>query len=243
MINYKSPNKSIFIKPGQRALVLGATGSGKSVMMQEMARQALNAPVFVMDTKGDDGFLTLKQHDETDIVIESYKEFLKLMKTTKRSKLPEYIIIRPNAVEMTEPEILDSYLQYIYDNVANCYIVVDEAGQIHSSGGRALPGLINLLTRGRSRNITTIIGSQRPAFLSYFCYSEVTKIIVYRINNRKDRSKIADFSTYPIDSIPLPYHFYYFEVNKDSGVWYKPIPYKQVTTQTEGVIYKPINWI
>jgi hypothetical protein len=59
-------------------------------------------------------------------------------------------------------------------------------------GQPPLPGeVMALLTRGRSRNITTITASQRPAFLSRFALTEANHFFVFRDSTQQDSIPIV----------------------------------------------------
>ena len=179
------------------------------MMLVEQARRATAAPVIVMDTKIEPGFETLA--DETDAleIVETFGDFKKLIRKPRR-KLPAYIIVRPKPAEVLDPEALDAYAQATYD-LQHCYFMVDEAYQLHTPSGQALPGLIGLLTRGRARKIGVVLCTQRPKRVSLFCLTESSKFIVYYLQLADDRARVGEAIPYSKALNPEKYHFYFYD--------------------------------
>lgn len=198
----------IFVRPGERGIIFGQTGSGKSVMLQEQARRATAAPVIVMDTKIDEGFEQLANERERSEIVENQRDFKKWLEKPRR-KMPDYLIVRPKSDEVTDPDVLDGYAQMAY-NLQHCYFLVDEAYQLHKNG-QALPGLVALLTRGRSRKIGVVLCTQRPKWISLFCLTESSKFLVFYLQLADDRARIAEVIPYNRKLNPEKYHFYFYD--------------------------------
>jgi hypothetical protein len=202
------------IKPGEHVVAVGQTGSGKSVMMQELIRAAPVAPVFVMDSKADDGFLNLNRSDETLEVFEgNVDEFAKFIRQPPR-KFADYIIIRPPLIEVTDPDALDEYIALIHVHFKNkCVIVVDELYMLHKNG-RAGPGLSGALTRGRSKGHSLFGATQRPSWISRFCISEMSHYFIFRLMEIDDRKR---FSHIGYDKNKMLDRYHYFQYNSKTG--------------------------
>ncbi len=69
-------------------------------------------------------------------------------------------------------------------------IYFDEAYHIKEVGCEDL--MIKLLTQGRSKLISVVVGMQRPAWVTKFAFSEPTHIFSFRLNLGMDRKKIRD---------------------------------------------------
>lgn len=233
---------SLWVEKGERGLIVGQTGSGKSVMLQEQCRQAAFAPVVIYDTKNDDGFFDVPMGDETIEVIESQSAFLSIAKKPKR-KQPDYILVRPNMQELMNPAMVDAYLITQYDYMPSTYAMVDEAYQLHIAAGKAGPGLLGLLTRGRSRGISTVLCTQRPAWISRFCFTEATKLYVYRLIDLQDRKRIAEISPYHPDMILDKYHFYGYKQGDINGTFYAPLQLRGVDRGYTAPDDSGIKWI
>ena len=212
-------------KKGEHAIVIGQNGSGKSYLLQELIRLAEIAPIFILDSKGDNGFLTVSRPDETLTIfsdgIEKFKKFI----AQPARKIPEYVVIRPPDAEVTVPEVLDYYVQLIRDNFKRpCVIVIDELYMLHRNG-RCGPGIAGALTRGRSRDQRLYGASQRPGWISRFCLSEVNHYYVFRlvdIDDRKRLSFIGLDKSRPLDQ----FHFYEYHAKSGAGAQHAPLPYR-----------------
>lgn len=226
------------IKPGDHALAVGQTGSGKSVLLQELIRGATVAPVFILDSKADDGFLTLNRNDETLEIFGGYNgdsggidKFLKFIKGPAR-KIPDYLVIRPPVIEVTDPDILDEYVGAIHLYFKfPCVIVLDELYMLHKNG-RAGPGLSGALTRGRSKGHSIYAATQRPSWISRFCISEMSHYFIFRLMEIDDRKR---FSHIGYDKQKMLERYYFFTYNSKTGEGGEnpPLEFIENTTQFE----------
>jgi len=211
------------IKPGEHVLVAGQTGSGKTVLLQELIRKSEVAPVFIIDSKGDNGFLTLARPDETLIIYgnspgENCEHFFSWIQQPSR-KIPEYVVIRPPFDEVTEPGILDLYVLNIYKYFKGpCIVVVDELYMLHKSG-RCGPGVSAMLTRGRSQGKSLYGATQRPAWISGFCLSEATYYFIFRLLDINDRKRLTHIG---FETKTLLDKFHYYEYSSNEGGVYQP---------------------
>lgn len=215
------------IKPGEHVVAVGQTGSGKSVMMQALIRAAPVAPVFVMDSKADDGFLTLNRPDETLEIFEGgIDKFLKYIKQPAR-KIPDYVVIRPPLIEVTDPDTLDDYIGAIHTMFNHkCVIVVDELYMLHKNG-RAGPGLSGALTRGRSKGHSLFGATQRPSWISRFCISEMSHYFIFRLMEVDDRKRFAHIG-YDKNKMLDRYHYFQYNSKSGEGGEYPPLTLPQV---------------
>lgn len=214
----------MFLKKGERGLLLGQTGSGKTQNGLFHLQNAPVWPVIIFDTKIEDSFFSLPTEDETLEVCNNFEEFERMSKRPKKD-LPDYILVRPESWEVVEFEPLDRYLQLCYRKFGSHFIYLDETYNWHNHG-QASPGLLELLTRGRSKGKTTLMGSQRPSWISRFCFTESQKFYVHRLLDLRDRktldSVIPNFSQL---ALPSKYHFWHFETGEhESPVLFKPVP-------------------
>lgn len=215
----------ILLDRGQHGLIVGQNGSGKTRGAVYMLRASPLAPVIVLDTKvdvDDSGrpiFDGIARDGESIDVIEdrwSLKRFKKSM--------PDYLVIRPDVSEANDPESLDGYLMDIYTRKKPALVYLDETYQFHH-GGRAGPGLVGLLTRGRALGISTLMGAQRPSWISRFCLTEAKKFYIYRLGDRRDRKTLAEVIP-EFDSLPIAndYKFWYYDTRMSGAQLFKPFP-------------------
>lgn len=191
-------------------------------MLQEQARQAPLSPVIIYDTKGDDGFLDVAQDDEILMVVTELDQFDKALRLPSK-KRPDYLIVRPHASSLRDPVLLDEYLLRQYEKAGPSYALIDEAYMFHN-GGRCGDGLTALLTRGRSKKISTIVATQRPAWLSLFCLTEATRFYIYRVINKDDRKRLSQITPYNPDLLLDKHRFWYYKQGDNAGQEYLPLP-------------------
>ena len=226
-------------KPGEHAFIAGQTGSGKSVMLQHLIRQSTTSPVFIMDSKGDDGFLDLALPAETLVIFDAgIKAFYNYVRQPKR-KIADYVVIRPPLGELGEVEILDYYLLLIYTYFrGHAIIAVDELYMIHKSG-RCGKGLNALLTRGRSKGMSLYGATQRPAWISGFCMSEATHYLIFRLIDVKDRARLTHVG-YPKDKVLDRYHYFDYDSMTGEQGYFDPLPFDEVVNDDKP---QPNGWI
>lgn len=200
---------------GERALVVGQTGSGKSVFEKWLLEHHDNSPIVIYDTKIEPKFDSLKASHIVSSVAQANEAI--------DDDTVDYVIFRPSISVSGDPQALDNLLLYHYHNWNNVSCFIDELYPFVNAG-RAGEGLRALLTRGRSRAITTVMCSQRPKWVSLFAITEAQKYYIFRLVQRRDRQAleevIPDFSDLPV---PPKYHFYFFEHGMEKAKLYKPI--------------------
>jgi len=222
-------NMSLLLEKGNRGLLIGKTGSGKS---QNGLFQLKNAPVWpavIFDTKIEDCFFSLPEEGEELEVAHSVSD-LKAIQKRPSKEWPDYILVRPSAEEVRAWEPLDEYSHFMYNNFGACFIYYDELYNWHDNM-RAGSGLMNLLTRGRSRGKTTLMASQRPSWISRFCMTETDKFYIHKLQDQRDRVSLS--AVVPgIEKIPSPpkFHFWHYDTSEDmdAPVLYKPVPETKV---------------
>jgi hypothetical protein len=222
---------SLVLKKGERGLLVGQTGSGKTANALFQLRNSPVFPVIVFDTKIEDAFFGLPQGDESLDLVESLHELKEYAKQPSKH-WADYILVRPNVDEVLDFGILDEYCRTVYNKFGACTIYFDEMYNWHNRG---IPtnSFVGLLTRGRSKGKTVLQATQRPGWLSRFCFTESQKFYIHNLIDSRDRqtldSMIPDFSKYPI---PPKYHFYHFAVGEhDKPILYAPVPFEKLDTK------------
>lgn len=205
------------IKPGERALFVGRTGSGKTTGMLYYAQHCQPLCILILDSKNDVAF-----DDVPHSCILSGLDSDWLTPLTALSDI-SIVIVRPKPEEYA-PVSLDNFLYNIYETTTNVCVCIDELYMVHRAG-RAGRGLIALLTRGRSAHITVLSATQRPTWLSLFCLSETDYYMIYRLKLTKDIQRMQELTHEDNDLCPLDNFGYwcYSEVN-DSLVAMPPVP-------------------
>lgn len=201
---------------GERALIVGKTGQGKTAFFTWMARRIEAAPLIIYDTKIEPKFAALPN----SVIVETDNEMTEAVENGEH----DYIVVRPALHMLDDPRALDGLLLAHYHHAQGLPAYIDEAYMFHVNS-QAGPGLTALMTRGRSKGITTIISSQRPSRISRFCITEIDKAYTFRLQDKKDRVRlddlIEDYSKLPI---PPKHHFYFYDTSEtEIPVLCKPV--------------------
>lgn len=232
----------MLLETGERGLLVGKTGSGKT---QDALFQLRNTPIwprFIFDTKIEDAFFSLPEGDETLELIEGVDNFEKYAKTTNRKDIPDYLLVRCTEHEFVDPDRLDEYMRIVYRHFGKCFIYLDEVVNFHKNG-QALPQLMNVLCRGRSKGKTTLMGSQRPARISRACLTETDRFYIHKLTDMRDRKTLAevvpDFDKY---TPPPPYHFWHYS-HKDHDICelFAPVPEVKIDSNKKKLFRK--KWV
>lgn len=214
---------SLLLNTGERGLLVGMTGSGKTQNALFQIEAATQWPKIIFDTKIEPKFQTLPHSHEKMWLVESVSKLQEISKR-KAAEWPDYILVRPHEKELLDFDLMNDYSQIVYHRFGKCLIYFDELYQWHARG-QPVEGIQGLLTRGRSKGKTVLMGTQKPVWISRFCFSESQKFYCHYLGDRRDRETLdniaPDFSRYPL----LPkFHFYFYETGKDRAELYSPVP-------------------
>jgi energy-coupling factor transporter ATP-binding protein EcfA2 len=200
---------------GERALIVGQTGSGKTAFAAWMLRRLPSSPAVIYDTKDEEKFRALVPHR----VVETISEMIE----AADDETVDYVIVRPTVHLLRDPDALDEFLMAHYERLRKIPAYIDEAYTFHKNG-QAGPGLIGLLTRGRSRGITTILSTQRPSFISRFCVTESQRLYLFRLTDKADKKRVGDVVPDFADMPNPPKHgFYFFETGEEAPRLMQPV--------------------
>ena len=155
----------------------------------------------VIDSKHDPGF------DEMTTV-DGLLTPARIVKKWDGSKV---IVIRPTSRE-NDAKILDGYIEELHESYDNFGVCVDEVYQV-ALGSKAGPGLTGLVTRGRARKQAAILGSQRPAWVPRFVFSESNAVVVMALTLKQDRERIYEMTEQKIVLTPVePRHWLFCDI-------------------------------
>lgn len=216
----RKPNKmpaqtSIIPEKGEHALIVGQNGSGKTAFACWLLLRVPEAPIIIYDTKDEPKFQKLPN----SVVVSTMEEAAEYIDDVEIN----YIVVRPPLHMLDEPKPLNDMLLYHYHNFKGIPAYIDEAYTFQING-RAGKGLIALLTRGRSRGISTIISTQRPVRLDRFCITEAKKVYVFSLTDKADKKRLDDvIPNYSDLPKPVKHGFYFFSVGMDEPELFKPI--------------------
>jgi hypothetical protein len=201
------------IKKGERVAIWGRAGVGKTTLSKwAMFRSPMRW--IVLDTKHDDGFNGYR-------AVNKLPSMAAIGQMLKDNKL---IIVRPTTQETSNSRLLDDWLGQIHDSWNDVGVLIDEGYQV-ALGSNAGPGLTGLLTRGRQRGQSVIVGSQRPARLPLFCFTEANHYFIMQLSSKDDKKKIYDYTGKKeiMTEIIAPYHWQHFNVAEGTLTKYSPV--------------------
>ncbi len=203
-------SSSLVPQKGERVLTIGQTGSGKTVLNSWLLTRIENSPTIIYDTKEEPKFNSLPRSSRVT-------NWDNVRRAVDNPEI-DYIIFQPPINEMADPMALDNYLMRHYFEFHDCTAYIDEIYQFHK-GPHSGPGLMSLLTRGRSKGITTLMSTQRPRYLTNFAISETQKFFVMKITFRDDNKRLSDFiPDYDAKNPPaLPDHGFLFYKTGDNS--------------------------
>lgn len=208
---------------GNRALIVGQTGSGKTQFAVWMLPFLDHKFIIVYDSKVEDKFLTFDNVSLVDSVKAAHAEIKRIKKAKTPNDAQFFIVVRPDIDTSVDPELLDDMLLYHYQYMPNVACYIDETYTFHK-GLNCGRGLMAILTRGRSKKITTIMSTQRPARLSRFCISESQKFYLFRLADKRDKKILSEIvPDFEKTKNPDRYYFYYYEYDLDDTVLFSPI--------------------
>ncbi len=196
-------NKGITLLPGlgERSLIVGMTGSGKTAFLCWLLKRLEQSPIVIYDIKDEEKFPKLPY----STIVTHHHGILEAIDKAES----DYIVVRPPADILGEPELLDDYLWKHYERLHGITAVIDEAPAFHRNG-RAFKGLTALMARGRSRGITTIVAAQRPAMISRSCITESQNLFCFYVGDGADKKRLSDIIPNFEDMADPPEHGFYF---------------------------------
>lgn len=159
-------------KQGQHVAVVGRTGSGKTYLISELVK--LRKYVVILRTKPDSN---------------TFPGFTKVRKASAMGKFgAERLLLEP---EYSRQAIEGFNMLETAWQEGGWTVVIDENWYAEAHLGLK-PYIVRLLTQGRSKDISVVIGMQRPVDISRFALSEVTHLFVFRTEGRDLKFSLRD---------------------------------------------------
>lgn len=174
----------LFIPKGKRMTVAGRTGCGKTTLAAHVIKNSPGVWI-VLDTKRDPFFKNYGYHIKQEL-----ENPLRIFPWYRKTRSP---IIVPGSSEAADN---DAWIYELHLNYENVGLQIDELYMVHENG-RAGKGLSRWLTQGRALGQSYIGLTQRPAWVSQFCFSEADTLIGFDLNLRDDRKRMVDMTGQP----------------------------------------------
>ncbi len=170
------------IDPGQRALIAGKTGTGKSTLA-----------AWILNRSPQHWIIFNPKHTASYKNLPNSIVFKKFEGKAILSKIKHYKYVTLNfGRDESDPEFMDAVLGWLQDNAKNVGVCCDELYTMHSASGRAGDGLTGWLTRGRESNQSFLGLTQRPAWISRFLFSEADFVGSMRLVRAEDRKRMVE---------------------------------------------------
>lgn len=202
------------IKPGERAIIAGRTGSGKTVLGGWLARRSPQKWI-VFNPKHTAGYNELPNVE----ILDGFKA----RKIDKALNDSRFVVLNFAPAESTAP-FMDACIRWLHDQYDNIGLIADELYTLHDSG-RPLPGLTAWLTRGRERKQSFIGLTQRPVWISRFCFSEADYIGGMSLQLASDRKAMMQNTGRAEYLKKLDAHYWlWYRVAADELDLYGPVP-------------------
>ena len=180
---------------GQRVVVVGSSGTGKSYLGRQLLMFGTNLHCLLIDLKDDTDIekhlIQLCRKNERIYITSDYNQAIK--------NLPYFrvVIYRP-VIDYDDTNFyrnLDRDIYHFFLTVRNCAIFFDEAYLLHKGNG------INaLMTQSRSKNITVFAMTQRPVNCPKTIMTESNICFAFRLNIYDDLQTVSkNFGIQPND--------------------------------------------
>jgi DNA helicase HerA-like ATPase len=191
---------SLKVKRNNRAFVAGMTGSGKTTLARYLLEDAEKLHSVIYDLKYDSAIEQWKRH-------KIYYDF-EALQDARENRL----VYRPPITHETNRDAQDAFFAWVYHREYT-RLYIDE-GYALIGGSNPSMYLKALLSRGRSRGISTILSVQRPVSLPLLTISESEQVYLFRLGLPEDRKRMAEFTGIDErDQARLqPYQFYYWSI-------------------------------
>lgn len=191
----------ILPEPNSRTFIAGKTNSGKSHLARTLLTELQPEYLVIIDPKGDFNF-----RSKDAVICESIADI-------NANSMEPLIIFRPGLDE--EPEVYDAVLRWIYRR-GNTTLYIDELYGM-SKNQRTYPHALNMIiTRGRTRGITTIMASQRPSSIPLICISESEQVFIFQLKLRNDRKRFAETHGDEFMLMQTGHNFWYYSDFEDA---------------------------
>ncbi len=216
------------IRPGDKALVLGQNGTGKSLWAHAVALAWSAGTVLVVDTKGDDPAAELPNQT----VATRAEDVVR--------RLPGRVLYRPSLAEKSVRRVGDppnlrplwarfeTVARKVWEQAqvtrAPQLVVIHELAELCTSAAIG-PAFRELITSGRSWGITLVLLTQRPQGVAVIARSEAQHVVCFALADQDSR----DMASRLLDDIYAPELASFVRARslpRDFSWWYRGPDYR-----------------
>lgn len=202
------------IETGKRCLIAGRTGSGKTTLGAWFLVRSMQHWV-ILNPKHTPLYRQLPYsivHHEFDA-----------KRISVDSKRYKFVVLELSG-EQAEANYMDGIIGWLHGALNNIGLCADELYTLHN-GGRAGPGLLGWLTRGREIKQSFVGLTQRPAWISMFCFSETDLICGMDLTLDEDRDRMYKMTgdRHFLERV-TDYRWLCYNVQRAETTLYAPVP-------------------
>lgn len=202
------------IAQDERALILGATGSGKTTGGAWLLSRSPGQWV-ILNSKYDPLLSSLGPSVEWDAGA--------VQEGLQKSRV---VVAHPSAYDQAA---LDGVLFDLCESGQPVGVMIDELLYLSKGNGQCGAGLMALLTRGRARGQPFIGCSQRPANITQYAYTESTYFGIFNLRADRDWTRVMDYTQCPELRHPRRPHFWgWFDTHDNRLTEYGPVPHHDI---------------
>ncbi len=202
------------VMPDQRASIFGASGSGKTTGGAWLLSRSPGRWV-ILNSKHDALLRSLGPSVEWDA-----DDIFRALENRR------VVVAHPAEYDQAA---LDSVLFDICESGREIGVFVDEMLYLSKGNGQAGPGLMALLTRGRSRGQPFIGATQRPANITQYAYTESNFYGVFTLRSPRDWTRLAEYAAHKgLKKQRKPHYWGWYDVNAHQLTEYGPVPHADI---------------
>lgn len=154
----------------------------------------------------------------------------RIVKDCKRYK----IVSLELSGEQAEASYMDGIIEWLHGAQNNIGLCADELYTLHN-GGRAGPGLLGWITRGREKQQSFVGLTQRPAWISQFCFSESDLICEMDLTLEEDRDRMYKMTgDLHFSERVQGFRWLCYNVQTAATTLYAPVPPLKLKEETHG---------
>jgi|SRR5262245_13070141 len=191
--------RAIKLGRNDRAILIGATGCGKTTLARRLIEDAEKPYSVVYDPKGES---ISKDWPETGHVV--FDDFQAIQASEERR-----LIYHPSVEEEHDRRAQDEFFRWVYHRQFT-RLYVDEA---YSLLGGSSPShyFQACLSRGREKGISTVVSTQRPSRIPLITLSEAEHYFIFRLHWPADMQRVEEITRISAFDIPeQDYQFIYW---------------------------------